>query len=123
MLDLKFIRGNLAAVKENTKNRHVSADPDLVVQLYDQRNALLKDLESTRALRNANAEKMKAKLSPEDRTALIEEGKRLKEIIARLEKDVAELEARLTEEALKIPNMSIEGMEFSAPCKATHQLP
>jgi seryl-tRNA synthetase len=106
MLDLKFVRDNIDAVKINTVNRHVSADPDLVVELYDRRNGLLKELESLRAMRNANAEKMKARLSPEDRTRLIEEGKRLKENIAELEKRHEETEKKLTEEAMKLPNMS-----------------
>ncbi len=106
MLDLKFIRDNVDAVRQNARNRHVSADPDLVVTLYDQRNGVLKELESTRAARNANADKMKGKLSAEERAGQIEEGKRLKEVIARLEKSHEELEKKLTEEAMKIPNMS-----------------
>ena len=106
MLDLKFIRDNIDAVRENTKNRQVSADPDLVVALYDRRNALLRELESLRAARNANAERMKAKLPPEERAPLVEEGKRLKEAIAGLEKRHEETEGQLTAEALKIPNMS-----------------
>jgi len=106
MLDLKFIRDNLDAVKANVLHRHVSADPDLVVRLYDDRNRLLKELESLRAARNANADKMKGKLTPEQRTPLIEEGKRLKESIAELEKRHEETGAKLTEEALRIPNMS-----------------
>jgi len=106
MLDLKFIRDNLDAVKANVLHRHVSADPDLVVQLYDERNRLLKELESLRASRNANADKMKGKLTPEQRTPLIEEGKRLKESIAELEKRHEETEKKLTEEALRIPNMA-----------------
>jgi len=106
MLDLKFIRDNLDAVKANVQHRHVSADPDLVVRLYDDRNRLLKELEALRASRNSNADKMKGKLTPEQRTPLIEEGKRLKESIAELEKRHEENEAKLTEEALRIPNMS-----------------
>ncbi|HVP18001.1 MAG TPA: serine--tRNA ligase [Spirochaetia bacterium] len=106
MLDLKFVRDNIDAVRTNTANRHVSANPDLVVELYDKRNSLLKELESLRASRNANADKMKAKLSVEDRSRLIEEGKRLKESIAELEKRHEETEKRLTEEAMKLPNMS-----------------
>jgi seryl-tRNA synthetase len=106
MLDLKFIRDNIDAVKANTVNRHVAANPDLVVELFDRRNALLKELESLRASRNANADRMKAKFSPEDRAKLIEEGKRLKESIAELEKRHEETEKRLTQEALRLPNMS-----------------
>jgi seryl-tRNA synthetase len=106
MLDLKFIRDNVEAVRANVAHRHVTADPDLVVRFYDQRNQLLKELESMRAARNANADRMKGKLAAEERTPLIEEGKRLKESIAELEKRHEETEKKLTEEALKIPNMS-----------------
>jgi seryl-tRNA synthetase len=106
MLDLKYIRDNLEAVRRNVANRHVSADPDLVVELYDRRNRILKELESLRASRNANAERMKGKLSPPERAPLIEEGKRLKEAIADLERRHEETEARLVAEAMKIPNMA-----------------
>ena len=106
MLDLKFIRDNLDAVRKNIADRHVSADPDLVVKLYEERNAALKEMESARARRNANADRMKGKLSPEERPPLIEEGKRLKETIAALEKRVEEMEKKLAEEAGKIPNMA-----------------
>ena len=106
MLDLKFIRDNIEAVRENVKARHVTADPDLVVELYDRRNLLLKELETLRAARNANADRMKGKLPPEERTPLIEEGKRLKEKISELEGRNEETDKRLTEEALKIPNMA-----------------
>ncbi|HUI71216.1 MAG TPA: serine--tRNA ligase [Spirochaetia bacterium] len=106
MLDLKFVRDNIDAVRANTVHRHVSANPDLVVELYDRRNGQLKELETLRASRNSNAEKMKTKLSPEDRARLIEEGKRLKESIAKLEKSYEETEQHLTEEALRLPNMS-----------------
>ena len=106
MLDLKFIRDNVDAVKDNIRNRHVSADPDLVVELYDKRNQLLKELETLRASRNSNAERMKGKLSPAERTPLIEEGKRLKESIAEVEGRHEETEKKLIEEALKIPNMA-----------------
>ncbi len=106
MLDLKFIRDNVEAVRANVQHRHVSADPDLVVRLYDQRNQQLKELESLRAARNANADRMKGKLSAEERAPLIEEGKRLKESIAELEKRHEDVEATLIAEAQKIPNMS-----------------
>jgi seryl-tRNA synthetase len=106
MLDPKFIRDNLDAVRENVKNRHVTADADLVVRLYDERNQALKQLETLRASRNANADRMKGKLTPEERTPLIEEGKRLKESIAQLEARHEELDRNLTSEAQKIPNMS-----------------
>ena len=106
MLDPKFIRDNIDAVRLNVKHRHVSADADLVVRLYDERNQVLKELETQRASRNANADRMKGKLTPAERTPLIEEGKRLKEAIATLEARHDDTEKRLVAEAVKIPNMS-----------------
>jgi seryl-tRNA synthetase len=106
MLDFKFIRDNLDAVRKNIADRHMSADPDLVARLYEERNGILKELETARGKRNANAERMKGKLSAEERTPLIEEGKRLKEAIAGMEKSLEEMDKRLQEEAGKIPNMA-----------------
>jgi seryl-tRNA synthetase len=106
MLDPKFIRDNIDAVRQNVKHRHVSADPDLVVRLYDERNQVLKELETQRASRNVNAERMKGKLSSAERAPLIEEGKRLKEAIAVLEARHDDTEKKLIAEAVKIPNMS-----------------
>ncbi len=106
MLDLKFIRDNIDAVRRNVANRKVTANPDRVVELYDQRNAILRQIESLRASRNANADRMKGKLPAEERAPLIEEGKRLKDSIAEQEKLLEETERRLQQEALLIPNMS-----------------
>jgi seryl-tRNA synthetase len=106
MLDLRFVREHLAEIRENVKHRRVQADPDLVARLYDERNVLQQSMEAVRAARNTNAEKMKAKLSSEDRAKLVDEGRRLKEEIAGLEAGYAEADRKLTEEALKLPNMS-----------------
>ena len=62
MLDLRFVREHLDEIRVNVKNRRAQADPDLVVRLYDERNALQQRIDAARAARNANAEKMKAKL-------------------------------------------------------------
>ncbi len=106
MLDLKFIRENLSAVQENIKNRNMKADATKVVELYESRNTLLKELETARSQRNENAGKMKGKLSPDERTALIDEGRSLKEKIAALETQSEQVERDLKSEAMRIPNMA-----------------
>jgi len=106
MLDYKFVRDNLDAVKKNIADRYMKADADLVAQLYDRRNAALRALEDERKKRNDNAAAMKGKLEPEARQRLIDEGKALKERIAALEAESAEVEARLDEEGRRIPNMA-----------------
>jgi seryl-tRNA synthetase len=106
MLDFKFIKDNLDAVRENIKNRNVSADPEKVVTLYDQRNAVIQELEELRRQRNENASKMKGKLEPEVRQGLIEEGKALKEKIAAVEERMDALLKELQAVAVLIPNMA-----------------
>ncbi len=106
MLDIKFIRENLDLVKENIKNRNMTANADLAVFLYDEKNSLQQEIDSLRQKRNANAALMKGKLSPEERAVLIEEGKNLKEKIAELEKLFAEKEAAYSTAILEIPNMA-----------------
>jgi seryl-tRNA synthetase len=106
MLDNKFIKDNLEAVKKNIADRFMKADADLVATLYDRRNEVIKKLDDERKKRNDNAASMKGKLEQALRDRLIAEGKALKETIAALEKEAEEVEARLLEEARKIPNMA-----------------
>ncbi len=106
MLDYKFIKENLDAVRENIKNRNVKADPAKVVLLYENRNSRLQELDELRRRRNENAGKMKGKLSPEERQVFIEEGKGLKEAIAAAEEGLESLVKELEAEAMKIPNMA-----------------
>jgi seryl-tRNA synthetase len=106
MLDLKFIKENLDAVRANIANRNMKADADLVVALFDRRNELITKLEAERARRNENAKAMKTKLPDEVRGALIEEGRRLKETIAGMETELEGVETRLKAAADQIPNMA-----------------
>ena len=106
MLDYRFIKENLAEVKRNIADRYMVADADLVVALYDERSTTLKALEDERKKRNDNAASMKGKLSPEERSRAIEEGRLLKENIARLEISLENVDKRLHEEGMRIPNMA-----------------
>lgn len=106
MLDYKFIKDNLEAVKKNIEARNMTADADIVVKLYDERTALTTELQNLQQRRNANAQSMKQKLSPEERQKFIEEGKQIKEEASRIENILKEKEAELEEAARKIPNMA-----------------
>lgn len=106
MLDIRFIKENLDAVRQNIRDRSMNADVDLVVSLYDRRNGILRELEDARRRRNENAQAMKSPMNAEDRALRIEEGKRLKEGIARLESELQEVEALFAAEMVKIPNMA-----------------
>ena len=106
MLDYKFIKDNLEAVKKNIEARNMTADADIVVKLYDERTALTTELQNLQQRRNANAQSMKQKLSPEERQKFIEEGKQIKEEASRIENILKEKEAELEDAARKIPNMA-----------------
>ena len=106
MLDLRFIKENLDAVKKNIADRNMTCDAEKVVELYDKRTKLTTDLQSMQKLRNENAAKMKGKIEASLREQLIEEGKDLKQKIAVIEAELSETEEQLSEEAKKIPNMA-----------------
>lgn len=105
MLDYKFIKDNLDAVKENIKNRNMTADADKVVELYDKRTALVTKQQDLQQQRNENAKAMKQKLDDEKRQELIQAGKKIKEDIAEVEKELTQIEIDLDTAARQIPNM------------------
>ena len=106
MLDYKFIKENLDAVKANITARNMKADADLVVELFDKRTSLVTSLQSLQTKRNENASAMKGKLDNDTRQKLIAEGKTIKEQIAKAETDLAEAEKELEAAARQIPNMA-----------------
>ncbi|CAN5695179.1 serine--tRNA ligase [soil metagenome] len=105
MLDLKFIRNNVEAVKENCKNRGVEADVDLVVELSDRRSTLIGELNELRQRQNVLSKEI-PQSEPEERGRLIEESKSVKVQIPERDAELHEVEARLKEEQLNIPNMT-----------------
>lgn len=107
-VDLKFIKENLPAVRQNIIDRAVTADADLVVQLYDSFVSLSTQVDELRKRRNENAQLMKkaGKMAPDERGACIAEGKKLKSTLVDLEAELVDVEAKLEQEAAKIPNMT-----------------
>jgi seryl-tRNA synthetase len=106
LLDLKFIRENAAAVQENCKNRGIDADVGLVVELADRRSALIQELNELRQRQNQLAKSVGRERDEDARQRLIEESRTMKQLIPEKEAELAEVEARLREELLKIPNMT-----------------
>ena len=88
MLDINFIRQNLAEVKKSTAEKGYKTDIDAVLKEDDKRKALLQQVEELRTKRNAIAAQMKGgKPTPE----LIEQGKQVKTELSALEKDLDDL--------------------------------
>src|ERR687897_3637128 len=106
VLDLRYIRENAKAVEENSRNRCVEADVGLVVELADRRSALIQDLNELRQRQNQMAKSIGREQDPEARDRLIAESRAMKDRIPEKETELAEVERRLREELLKIPNMT-----------------
>lgn len=106
MLDLRFIRENAEAVQENCENRGVEADVGLVVELADRRSALIQELDELKAEQNRTAKSIGREKDEQTRGKLIVASREMKANIPRKEAELHEVEDRLREEQLKIPNMT-----------------
>jgi seryl-tRNA synthetase len=108
MLDLNFVRENLALVEEKLRQRGMN--PAEVLKDFgaidtERRQAITQN-ETLQARRNRASEEIaKLKKSGQDATALIQETKELREQIQTTEKKAAESEARLRELLAAIPNL------------------
>jgi len=106
MLDYRFIKDNLDAVKANIAARNMKADADIVVALFDKRTALVTAMQVLQTKRNDNAKSMKGQLSDDERRRLIDEGKSIKDEIAASEAALAQAEIELETAGRMIPNMA-----------------
>jgi seryl-tRNA synthetase len=106
VLDLRYIRENAAAVADNARNRGVEANVDLVVELADRRSEFIQELNELRQQQNQMAKGIGQERDPDARQKLIEASREMKEEIPQKEADLREVEGRLREEMLKIPNMT-----------------
>src|ERR1017187_6336708 len=108
MLDLNFVRDNLALVEEKLRQRGMN--PAEVLKDFRtidaERRQAIKAAETLQARRNRASEEIaKLKKSGQDASAQIQETKELREQIQESEKKAAEQEARLREILTSIPNL------------------
>src|SRR5438270_6717131 len=107
MLDVQVIRAHLDAVKANCRNRNVpAADPDLVVRLDDERKRLVQEAQTVQQRANELSKGIGKETDNAKRDELKAEGKRLREQVAGVEKQVKDVEARLHAALLTIPNLT-----------------
>ena len=110
MLDLKYVLNNVDAVKQNCVDRNVPGDviEDLekVVALETQRRELLQEVESVRQRQNEVAQATGKEKDPEARSALIAEGKALKQQVADREDSLRALEQEVEARLGRVPNMT-----------------
>ena len=106
MLDAKFVRENVEAVKENVKNRNAHVDIDAFVTLDGQRRSLIQEVEAMKNKRNTVTQQIaKLKQNHENADAEITAMKKLGEQIAELDQKLHATEEQLRQVQLMIPNM------------------
>jgi len=108
MLDLNFVRENLGTVEEML--RHRGMDPAAVLkdfrELDTQRRQAITEAETRKAQRNRASEEIaKLKKSGQDASQTMAQTKELREQIQTLEKTANDLDSRLREILVGIPNM------------------
>ena len=96
MIDLKFIRDNPDMVRQAVKNRQDTAPIDDILQLDSQRRAKILELEELRHNRK--------EVSREKREA-VESGRDLRATIRTLETEVKDIDVKLQELLLQVPNL------------------
>jgi seryl-tRNA synthetase len=108
MLDLSFVRNNLAKIEEMLRNRGM--DPDTVLKDFRvidaQRRQAIASAEELKAHRNRLSQEVAArKKAGQDADDLIAETKEMREEIQELEKAAEEYDGRMTELLVGIPNV------------------
>jgi len=109
MLDLKLIRENPTAVRDNLKRRN---NPELIIQfeellLLDKKQRELKtQLDELRSSRNKTSERInQARKAGHDTKALLEQAKRLPDDIKDAEAELGAHDTKIKDLRLRIPNV------------------
>ena len=106
MLDIRYIRENADRVQESAKNKGYN-DVSIahLLDTDEQRRQLQQQVDELRTRRNEIAGQMKGgKPAPE----LIEQGRALKEELAKLESDLRDVEAAFQAQMDAVPNVTLE---------------
>lgn len=106
MLDIKFIRENPDLVKKACRDKNDSADIDKTIELDTERRALLTETEQLRAKqKKASEEIARLKKSGGDTSVAIAKMKSVAAKVGEMFGQVREIEGRLQEALLRIPNV------------------
>ena len=96
MLDVKFIRENPDAVKQNVVNKNESADIDALLALDEKRRSLIQEVEVLKSKRNTVSELIASlKKNKEDATSHIEEMRAVSDTIKSLDDSLRPIEEQM----------------------------
>ncbi|MDI6717820.1 MAG: serine--tRNA ligase [Patescibacteria group bacterium] len=103
MLDIKFIKENKEAVKENCANRNIKCDIGSLLELDEKRRELIKKTDDLKAEKNKLNDEMKSGGAREE---IIKKGKEIKEELERLEPELESAKNEFKKLLLQVPNMT-----------------
>ena len=110
MLDLKYLIANTEAVRQNCRNRNVPEDVlddiDRIIALESERRELQTVVEEIRRRQNEVAQATGREKDPEARSALIEEGKRLKSEVSDQEDQLRVMDDEIRQRLRRVPNLT-----------------
>jgi seryl-tRNA synthetase len=107
MLDVKFIRYNLEAVRDSLQKRNYSFDLDGFINLENERRRLLQDIEHRKAQQNKANEEFKKAFMHDGKRALPQrqELKDISDQLAALNMEYKKIDSEFREKLDRIPNI------------------
>src|SRR5690606_17942164 len=113
VLDIKLIRNEPDKVREAMRRRGEDAPIDEVLALDEQRRSLVTEVEQLKARRNQVSEEIaRAKRAGQDATEIIAAMREVSDRIKALDDQVRDVEARLEQLLLTIPNIPHESVPY-----------
>jgi seryl-tRNA synthetase len=108
MLDMRLIREEPKRVRAAVATTYTDAPIDEIVALDEQRRALVTEVETLKAELNKGSKEVGRTKDQEQRQSLIGRMRELGDRIAALDEEVKDVEERLHERMLNVPNMPLE---------------
>ena len=105
MIDIKRLLEEPERVAQNNKNRGKSIDPQVAIALHEKRVGLIEAVQGLRTRGNEIAARIPSVTSADERKALVEEGKAVKDQVKEKEAELTRVEAELATELKRYPNI------------------
>lgn len=111
MLDIKFIRENPEIVKKGIQNKNEKDTVDQILELDEKRRSIISEVEELKAQRNTVSQQIgQVKKFGGDATEQIIEMKRVGDKIADLDTQLGEVEEKLHQHLIWVPNLPHESV-------------
>ena len=106
MLDLGYVRGHLESIEQMARNRRASLDLGIFREIDGERRQLITSTEEAKADRNKASEEIaRRKKAGQDASEILTRMKTVSDEIKRNDERIAELDDRLRQFLLMVPNM------------------